>query len=180
MSPTLDIRQNHFSLFALPIQFSVDQQTLSQRYRELQKEIHPDRFAGKGEREQRLAAQFAAYVNEAYQGLKSPLTRAEYLLKLADVAVDSQNETTNDVEFLMEQMELREALTGLRAHPNPESELDIMSLQVDQTLKALLEKFEHNYGAKNFEVCKACLSKLHFVSKLRQEIEQLEAQLFDD
>lgn len=180
MSFTLDLSQNHFSLFGLPIQFGVDQQMMSQRYRELQKMIHPDRFAGKGEREQRLAAQFAAYVNEAYQGLKSPLTRAEYLLKLADVEVGSQSETTSDVEFLMEQMEQREALAGLRSHPDPAPELESMAAQVGQNLKGLLKDFEQDYSAKNYTACKACLSKLHFVNKLHHEIEQLEAQLFDD
>jgi molecular chaperone HscB len=175
----MDIDQNYFELFGLAAVFAVDETLLSERYRQLQKEIHPDRFAGKGEREQRLAVQFTTYVNEAFQGLKSPLKRAEYLLLLAGVEVDPQNETTSDAVFLMEQMELRETLGEIPESSDPEAALESMSAQVDKHLDELLVEFEHNFDVKQFDECKAVLSKLYFVKKLADEIEQLDAKLFD-
>ncbi len=175
----MDIDQNYFELFGLDVAFAVDQALLSERYRQLQKEIHPDRFAGKGDREQRLAVQFTTYVNEAFQGLKSPLKRAEYLLLLSGVEVDPQNETTSDGVFLMQQMELREDLAEIPDSTDPEAALETMSAQVDEHLNELLAEFERSFNTKQFSECKTLLSKLYFVKKLADEIEQLDAKLFD-
>ncbi len=175
----MDISKNYFQLFGFPVQFSIDEPELSKRYRELQKDIHPDRFAGKGDREKRLAEQFSTYVNEAYQGLMVPLARAEYLLVLAGVEMDPQNETTNDGLFLMQQMELREALAEVPSHENPEAALDEMSAQVKQSIELLLQEYETAYNAGLFDQCKASVTKLHFVTKLSREIEKLEAQILD-
>ena len=68
--------QNHFELFGLPARFAVDAAALEARYHELQREVHPDRFAAAPEAERRVSMQRATRVNEAYQTLKSPLRRA--------------------------------------------------------------------------------------------------------
>ena len=80
------------------------------RYRELQKVVHPDRYAASGGHSQRLSLQGATLVNEAYQTLKDPLTRAQYLLTLKEAVLDDHKHTLDDPAFLMQQMELREAL----------------------------------------------------------------------
>ncbi|HKJ76321.1 MAG TPA: Fe-S protein assembly co-chaperone HscB, partial [Gammaproteobacteria bacterium] len=73
-----DFSQNYFELFGLPEGFEVDSETLSLRYRDLQRALHPDRFAGASDRERRLSVQQTARVNEAYRTLKDPLARARY------------------------------------------------------------------------------------------------------
>jgi len=87
----MDIAQNFFELFGLDASFDLDLQLLSERYRELQREHHPDRHAHKGEREQRLAVQATAHLNEAFETLKTPLLRAQYLLKLEGVDTGEEN-----------------------------------------------------------------------------------------
>ena len=106
----MELTQNHFELFGLPVAFDVDAQQLAERYRELQRILHPDRYANASDRERRLSIQHAAQVNEAFQTLKSSLRRARYLLQLKGVEFDDEKETHLDPAFLMEQMELREAL----------------------------------------------------------------------
>jgi molecular chaperone HscA len=103
-----DLSHNHFELFGLKAGFEVDGETLALRYRDLQKETHPDRFANASEQERRLSVQLAAQINEAFRVLKSPLARARYLLELKGVVIDD-TDTRMDPAFLMEQMELREA-----------------------------------------------------------------------
>jgi len=106
----LDFSRNHFELFGLKPGFRVDAETLDKAYRELQTEIHPDRFAHAGEADQRLAVQWATRANEAYKTLKSPFERARYLLELQGIhALDAKN-TSMPPAFLMQQMEWREAL----------------------------------------------------------------------
>ena len=101
----MDFNADHFSLFNLPRTFRLDASLLDQRYREIQAQVHPDKFAHAGAAEQRLSLQWAMRVNEAYQTLKRPLLRAQYLLKLAGNEIDAENNTAMPSEFLMEQME---------------------------------------------------------------------------
>src|SRR5690606_15056315 len=78
-----DFSRSHFDLFAQPEMFTIDRAALDARYRELQAQYHPDRYASGSDAEKRLALQVATHINEAYQTLKSPLSRARYLLQLA-------------------------------------------------------------------------------------------------
>ena len=99
---------NYFELFGLPSQFQLDGSLLSSQFRELQKRFHPDNFASASERDRLMAVQKASEINDAYQVLKSPLSRAEYLLAENGVDIRGEQQTMSDPMFLMEQMELRE------------------------------------------------------------------------
>jgi len=106
----VDLNQNHFELFGLPARFAVEPAGLEARYRELQREVHPDRFAAAPDAERRMSMQLAARVNEAYQTLKSPLKRAVYILQLRGVDPKFETNTAMPQDFLVQQMELREEL----------------------------------------------------------------------
>lgn len=110
-----DFGADHFALYELPAAFRIDEALLDRRYIELQTRVHPDRFAGSGEAEKRLSLQWATRVNEAYQVLKKPLLRAVYLLQLAGCDLGSENNRLMPNDFLMEQMEWREAVGEARA-----------------------------------------------------------------
>ena len=101
---------NHFELFGLPSQFQLDGSLLSSQFRTLQKRFHPDNFATASERDRLLSVQKAAQINDAYQVLKNPISRAEYLLSEQGIELRGEQQTLQDPEFLMEQMELREEL----------------------------------------------------------------------
>jgi len=183
----MSMQQNYFQLFGLNAGFRVDQALLSDKYRQLQRQIHPDKYAGKSDREQRLAVQFAAYVNTAYETLKSPLLRAEYLLSEAGKPIDQQSTTLNDGEFLMLQMQWRESLGELAAAQSDsapvsdetERELNRLNDEVQHHHKLLLSTFEQQYNENALTLAQATIAKMHFVEKMLLEIEQLDAALFD-
>jgi molecular chaperone HscB len=99
-----------FELFDIEPRFAIDREALDTRWRALQGQVHPDRFAVEGAAAQRVAMQWAVRVNEAYQRLKDPLRRAAYLCELHDVPIDAEVNTAMPADFLTRQMEWREAL----------------------------------------------------------------------
>ncbi|MBN8430815.1 co-chaperone HscB [Microbulbifer salipaludis] len=172
------MQQNYFEIFGLPVAYEVDRQALSKRYRELQQEFHPDRFAAKSEREQMLSMQYAAQINEANNTLKDPVARAAYLLQLAGVEI-SPEQTTADGEFLMQQMVLRERLEDVRGATDPEAELASLEREASQLFTAQESAFSSALDAAELEAAKSALLKLQFLAKLQRQIEALEEDLLD-
>lgn len=109
MTP-MKLDADDFELFGLPRRQAQDRAQIDARWKSLQAEVHPDRFAAEGSAAQRLAMQWAVRVNEAFQRLKDPLRRAAYLCELHGEAVDAEDNTAMPPEFLMQQMAWREAL----------------------------------------------------------------------
>lgn len=168
----LDFNRNHFELFGLTPAFTLEHDSLEHAYRNIQAEIHPDRFAHAGEAEQRLAMQWTARVNEAYQTLRQPFERARYLLELKGVhAMDTRN-TAMPADFLMQQIELRERLDEARAAKDltalqrMESDARAQVGRLERQLAELLDE-RHAY-TEAAEV----LRKYRFMDKLLAEIEQ--------
>ncbi|WP_226648481.1 Fe-S protein assembly co-chaperone HscB [Microbulbifer variabilis] len=169
----------HFELFGLKPVFELDRNALAARYRELQREFHPDKYASKSEREQLLAIQMAAQINEAHTVLRNPVQRAAYLLKLAGVEVPPE-QTTADTEFLMQQMLLRERLEEVREQPNPAAALEELADEVDGLYRGEQRQFAETYAAGKFSEAEDSLRKQQFLVKLQSQVEELEADLFGD
>ena len=106
----MNLQSDDFELFGLPRQFAQDRSQIDARWKELQREAHPDRFAAQGAAAQRVAMQWSVRINEAYQRLKDPLKRATYLCELNGVSIGAEDNTAMPAAFLMQQMEWREAL----------------------------------------------------------------------
>jgi molecular chaperone HscB len=106
----LNLGDDDFTLFGLPQRQALERADIDARRRDLQARVHPDRFASEGAAAQRLAMQWAVRVNEAYQHLKDPLSRAALLCELRGVPIDAERNTAMPAAFLMQQMQWREAL----------------------------------------------------------------------
>lgn len=106
----MKLDDDDFTLFGLPERHALDRAEVDARWRQLQAEVHPDRFAGDGAAAQRIAMQWAVRVNEAYQRLKDPLKRAAYLCELGGAPIRAESNTAMPAKFLMQQMQWREAL----------------------------------------------------------------------
>ncbi len=176
----MDITRNYFEFLGLPVSFDVDLARLTERYRELQKQIHPDRHSHQSDREQRLAVQYTAYLNEALTTLKSPLKRAQYLLFLKGIDTLSETRTQLDPMFLMEQMELRERAAEAVDHDDPEAELEALQGHVACELKRLQSAFASAWEDGQLEQAEVLVRKMQFICKLQSDIEALEDRLFDD
>ncbi|MDP2751811.1 MAG: Fe-S protein assembly co-chaperone HscB [Rhodocyclaceae bacterium] len=114
----MDFHQDYFALFNLPRRQTLDIHDLERRYQRIQATVHPDKHAHLGESERRLAMQLATKVNEAWLTLKHPGKRAAYLLQLLGHDVDIENNTVMPIDFLMRQMEAREAVMTARNQQN--------------------------------------------------------------
>jgi molecular chaperone HscB len=173
------LTQNYFELFGLEPGFELDLENISARYRDLQRAVHPDKFANASDQERRLSVQQAAQINEAYQTLKSPLTRARYLLELQGVDLDD-TDTSMDPMFLMEQMELRESLAGVRGQSDPFAALmglrDTIEGKEKAFVASLAEAFDSGDEAA-LQGARDTVRKLQFMEKLLSEVEELEEAL---
>ncbi len=173
------LQQTYFELFGLEPGFELDLEDLAARYRDLQRAVHPDRFANATDQERRLSVQQAAQINEAYQTLRSPLSRARYLLQLQGIALDD-TDTAMDPMFLMEQMELRESLAGVRGQADPFAALMTLRDSVEQKEKDYIESLAAAFSGGEqaaMEEARETARKLQFMEKLLSELEELEEEL---
>ncbi len=174
---------NYFQLFGLSPTFSIDLSVLSNTFQQLQKSAHPDRFAHDSNQQQLLAVQKSAEINDAYQTLKNPLTRAEYILEQRGTELPNEQSTFADTQFLMHQMELREMLEELSEQEDIDAAifsaretLDAEYAELFLTLQQLLA--ENNEQSNN--TASQTLRKLKFYQKLQIELDRIEEQLFDE
>ena len=167
---TPDFARNHFELLGLPVAFAVDPARLESRYRELQGRVHPDRFAAGSEAERRVAMQWATRANEAYRTLRDPLARARYLLQLRGFDTGEESNTAMPADFLMQQMEWREAAAeAARAHDT--GALAKLAADLERERRDMLERLARALDASHYDAGCSLVRKLRFLEKLEQEID---------
>ena len=165
-----DLQQDFFALFNLPRRFQLDSTALEQAYRGLQSQVHPDKFAHLSEAERRRSMQLATHVNEGYQALRDPLPRARYLLTLHGVDTQEDSNTSMPADFLMQQMEWREALEEAKqAKDGPV--LEGLEQRVQHTVRALHQELARDLDDKHdYAAASGIVRKLKFLEKLAEEI----------
>jgi molecular chaperone HscB len=161
------LSDDHYTLFGLPQRQALARAEVDARRRDLQAQVHPDRFASEGAAAQRVAMQWAVRVNEAYQCLKDPLARAAYLCELRGVPVDAERNTAMPAAFLMQQMQWREALDDAAG----EAQIEALDAEVaqdeaarQQALLTLLDEQGDTAAAA------AQVRALMFVGRFREDI----------
>lgn len=162
--------QNHFELFQLPVRYAVDMDALDAAYREVQGRVHPDRFVHATDAEKRVAMQWATRANEAYQTLRNPQKRAQYLCELNGVDLQTESNTAMPMAFLMQQMEWREALEDARAGKDAEA-LDGLDAQVRRERKQMLEQVGRQLDAGDYEAAAQGVRALMFLEKFGDEVQ---------
>ncbi len=162
------LQANDFELFELPQQFALDRAQLDDRWKALQREVHPDRFASQGAAAQRVAMQWSVRINEAYQRLKDPLKRAAYLCELRGVPVQAESNTAMPAAFLMQQMEWRETLEDTDDTGALEDLADAVAAErkrVQQSLGQLLD------GADDAQAAVGQVRALMFIERFAGEVD---------
>ncbi len=159
--------QNHFELFGLSPAFGLETEALERSYREIQAQVHPDRFAHAGDAERRASLQWTTRVNEAYRTLKDPVQRAKHLLELHGVDVAFETNTAMPPDFLMQQMELREALEEAKDAPR----LDALRTELRRSRSTLETEIEQAIDReRDYAGAAGLVRKLQFLDKLDSEI----------
>jgi len=175
VSVVASLQSNDYELFGLTPQFALDRAALDTRWKDLQREAHPDKFAAQGAAAQRVAMQWSVRINEAYQRLKDPLKRAAYLCELHGAAVNAENNTSMPTAFLMQQMAWREALDDCKVLKDANAqiaslealleEVEVLRAQVLSQAASLID-LDHNYPAAVGQV-----RALMFIEKFASEVQ---------
>lgn len=165
---------NHFARLQLAQEFEIDTDALDRRYFERQRLLHPDRFATRSPKERALSQQQATAVNEAYETLKDPLRRADYLLHLRrDQTTPEGCHLVNDQGLLTEALELREALA------EAETPDDVMALwrranhDIDHCIGDLAQAFARD----DLDAVSRLTTRLKYLRKLADDCRVRRSQL---
>lgn len=170
----MNLTDNDFDLFAVPARFVQDRAKLDARWKELQREAHPDRFAAQGAAAQRVAMQWSVRINEAYQRLKDPIKRAAYICQLNAAPINAENNTAMPADFLMHQMEWREELDEAHGAADLEklrSEVEVVRARAMSSLDWLIDE-KGDYPAAALQV-----RALMFIERFADDIEAKSEQL---
>jgi molecular chaperone HscB len=170
----MDLSYSDFELFGLPQRFAQERAEIDARWKELQREAHPDKFAAQGAAAQRVALQWSVRINEAYQRLKDPLKRAEYLCELLGAPIQAHSNTAMPGEFLMEQMDWREALD----EADSEDELEALSDRVIARRREMLGQIQRLLDVdRDAEGAAQQVRALMFIERFAGDVEARLAQL---
>ncbi len=168
---TIDLQQDFFTLFGLPRRYRLDESALEAAWHDLQTQVHPDRFAHLPDVEQRRAMQWATRVNEGFRTLRKPLPRAQYLLELAGVDAGVNTNTAMSPEFLVEQMEWREAVEEASAAGETD-ELEQLRQRLHVHAREVFGELEEQLDARqDYPAAAETVRRLMFIEKLQHQID---------
>ena len=170
----MNLQSNDFEIFGVPAQFAQDRPALDARWKELQREAHPDRFAAQGVSAQRVAMQWSVRINEAYQRLKHPLKRASYLCELNGAPILAETNTAMPPAFLMQQMEWREMLEEAKTIEDLAQIVAISKQDMNEQLLKVAHflDVDHNFVAAAQQV-RGLMFTERFASEIDARIDQL-------
>ena len=170
----MNLQATDFELFEIPAQFAQDRSVLDAKWKDLQREAHPDKFAAQGAAAQRIAMQWSVRINEAYNRLKDPLKRATYLCELNGAPIEAHTNTSMPPAFMMMQIEWREELEDAETA----EELENIELQTANYKREQLSKIEqlidveHDYAAAANEV-RALMFVARFVGEIEARLDKI-------
>ncbi|NXW86590.1 HSC20 protein, partial [Alopecoenas beccarii] len=168
-------RPDLFRLMGCDRSFRIDAQQLQQRFRSLQRAVHPDRFGQRPPEEQYYSEQHSSLINKAYQTLLNPLSRGLYLLELKGVELAQETDSETDSEFLTEIMEINEKL----AEPKNEDILEeietllkgkfILKVKIQPSLFKLVMFY---FISDDLQEAKKLLGKMKYFANLEDKLKK--------
>jgi molecular chaperone HscB len=170
----MNLQSNDFELFELPLAYALDRAQLDERWKSLQREVHPDRHAAADAQTQRQAMQWSVRINEAYQRLRDPLQRAAYLCELHGAPIQAENNTAMPAAFLMQQMAWREALD----EATTAAQLEDMADEVSATRRKMLVGLQQTADVqRDWPSLAAQVRALMFVERFARDVSERLDQL---
>lgn len=174
-----DLSQNYFELFGLKPGFAVDRAGLQAEQRRLQAIYHPDRHVNADSRDKRLSIQVASWINQAFETLQDPVKRSRYLLEIAGASMPDESATTSDTGFLMEQLELREAVESCLEHADGLRLSEEIESKLKHRAGELADDFVRAYDASDFDNAIGTYQKMQFIQRIQQQLGEIQYLLED-
>jgi molecular chaperone HscB len=163
----VNLLSSDFEIFGLPVCFRLDSGALDQRWKQLQREAHPDKFAAQGQAAQRMALQWSVRINEAYDRLKAPLKRAAYLCEMHQQPIRAEDNTSMPASFLEHQIDWREQLDDA-SHTDALKQLES---QVQDYAATLWRNCEQLIDVQaDFKAAAGVVRALMFVDRFAQDL----------
>ena len=165
---------DHYARLSLEPGFDIDESALEQGYFAMQCQLHPDRFATKSAQERALSMQQATSLNEAYETLKDPLRRADYLCHLMGAGVFTEGcDLVTDTELLMESMEMREAL----ADAETLEDVNACMKRAKKDIAACIDDLSDAFKNDDIERATHLATRLKYLQKLAEEARNHRAKI---
>jgi len=174
-----DLGQTYFELFGLKPIFAIDLAQLQADQRRLQASYHPDRYVNASDRDKRLSVQVASWVNQAYETLRDPVKRSRYLLEISGADYPDDSTTTSDTGFLMEQIELREAVEACRQDADGLASSELIETGLRQRERDLASEFVASFEASDFDAAIDTSRKMQFIQRIQQQLAEIQFELED-
>ncbi|XP_026198696.1 iron-sulfur cluster co-chaperone protein HscB [Anabas testudineus] len=159
---------SYFKIMDCDYTFTLDTNKLQKRYLQLQRSLHPDNFSQKSVKEQEYSESQSALVNKAYKTLLKPLSRGLYMLKLEGMRIEEGTESGADSYFLMELMEINEALDEART---PE-EANKIGRDTKEKLSELTEQIDAALHKGELQAAKALLTQMKYYANIEEKVKE--------
>lgn len=171
---------DYFELFGIPRSLNLSTDMLQQRFYELSRELHPDRFMRRPEAERQQALDRSSELNDAYRTLKDPLKRVQYVLSREGFDIGEQRSKDVPPELLEEVFELNMALEEMRSgddsvRPQLESaaaNFTGMLVGVDRQLQDLFAKYDQSPSRDTLSEIRGVLNRRKYIQNLVDEVQK--------
>ncbi|XP_053725836.1 iron-sulfur cluster co-chaperone protein HscB [Synchiropus splendidus] len=163
-----DEHLNYFKIMDCERNFTLNTQKLQKTYLQLQRLLHPDNFSQKSLKEQEFSEHQSALVNKAYNTLLKPLSRGLYMLELEGMHIEEGTDSAADSVFLMELMEINEALDEAQT-PDVASQI---GKEMKGKLAGLTEKIDAALRKGELQAAKQLLVQMKYFANIEEKVKE--------
>jgi molecular chaperone HscB len=129
---------DYYELYGLPVTFNPDPKVVKHKFYELSKKYHPDFYINEDEEKQDEVLQLSTLNNKAFQVFRDQQRRIQYVLTLKGMLEEGDNYALPQ-SFLMEMMDVNEALMDLQMEPDA-GKLATITSEISSVEKKLLDE----------------------------------------
>lgn len=166
---------NYFEFYQIPIQFNPDINAVKTKFYEYSKKFHPDFYANESDEKQQEVLHFSTLNNKAYQVLSNPKKRLKYILELKGV-IETDEGYQLPQSFLMEMMDINEALMDLEFEPDAEKlnqvkeDINAIEIQLSDNLAQLIKKYDDANDESLFPAIKDIHYREKYIARLKERL----------
>lgn len=162
-----------FARLGLEPSFDIDADDLDRHYFDLQRRLHPDRFAARSAKERVISQSQASELNAAHETLHDPVKRALCLLEMGGVNVHANGcNTVSDPVILMEAMEQREALMEAESAQEVARIAGVAGREMEDCLREISQAF----GSRDLAAADRLTTRLKYLTKFQHELRASQAK----